>query len=174
MQEEKPQSQNLTFADLDSILKTVLAAQAAQTDKLVEELGRPARDAAQKEHDRLLKRARQGAYEAKVTMESRAAMQAACPHIKDDGTAAFGGQCNQDGYARLFCTRCMKEYPPVRASVDWMRNGIQLQHPKNKRMQRLTETEIYKWADWTAKNAPPPPRIPRSLYPQEKAAEVTA
>ena len=154
----------LNMETLLAILDKVNAGNKESTQAIVSALDAPRRAAEKERLDKLARKKAQSAYEFKVKRDSDLARQKNCPHQKDNGMPSFGAQVNQDGYVRVLCTRCFKQYPPVLAPTQWRQGGIGLQSPDNKIMRTLNEAKILEWADWTAKNAPLPEAKPRALY----------
>lgn len=164
----------LTTETLLAILEKVQAGNKESTEAIVSALDAP-RKAAEKERlQKLAKKKAQSVYEFRALEQQKHLKQSACPHQKDNGMPSFGGQVNQDGYARLMCTRCFKIYPPVLAPAQWRQGGIGLQSPDNKLMRNLTEAKIMGWVEWTEKNAPLPVAQPRALYDDPSVQAILA
>lgn len=56
----------------------------------------------------------------------KAARQAACTHVKENGKTAMAGQIHNDGLVHLFCQRCFWEQKPFAPTHEHLTNGLQI------------------------------------------------
>lgn len=161
---------SFTLKDVMSMMSAVLKEQAEQHDKslekVVQAITEPQRKKDEEERQKLIRRAAMASREATIEQQVRQGNQARCSHKKKDGSPAWGGQVNGDGYVRPMCVQCYKIMPEIKAPQEWLTGGVNFQDKEI--FPELTEEMLLAWhREWGAK-----PKKP--LLPQPEPSQVGA
>lgn len=138
-----PPTKEITLADVLALLKEDREAHREEMATLVAQITEPQRRKDEEERQKLLRRAENAKKEARIEEEARTSAQRVCAHKKRDGSPSWGGQVNTDGYVRPMCTQCFKIMPEIKAPVEWIQNGVNLQNKEI--FPSLTEADILAW-----------------------------
>ena len=85
---------------------------------------------------------------AKADEQGKAMRKAGCSHSMPDGKHTWRTQVNQDGYFRPLCVVCNTVLPPIKATLEQIKEGVNLESYKSIDMAMLE-----KWAEHTRKSA---------------------
>ncbi len=119
------------------------------------------------DRNRLLRQAAIRRNEAKIEEEARISTQRGCAHVKRDNSPAWGGQVNSDGYVRPMCTICRKIMPEIKAPVEWIANGVNMQDKEI--FPKLTEEMLLEWHKVQGGAKPVTKPVGMNLTDEEKA-----
>lgn len=76
--------------------------------------------------------------------QSKAMLKKACNHAMPNGKHLWRAQVNQDGYFRPICLKCPTVLPPIKATMEQMKEGVDLEQYASIDMDMLE-----KWAAHT-------------------------